>query len=372
MLKEQVDAGKKLVRTDTVQMTIGEISANYEAGELNIHPAFQRLFRWTLQKKSDFVESILIGIPVPPVFAYENSEGLWELVDGLQRISTVLEFMGVLRDLDNPKLKLRSILSSTTYLPSLNGAAWELKPDDPEGTTALEKSLQLMFRRARIDFQVLKSPSDEDTKFELFQRLNRGGVYANEQEVRTCAMVMKNAEFTNALRNITEQRKFKSVFRISEDQERRQVDVEMIVRAAVHTFIDYDEKSDVQDFLDKSIITLMSQEKKEVVVERMSKTIDILFETFGDEALLPKDGAPKDIANRFSLRALEAIFVGVSRNIEKIQRSKNPKEFVTEKVKSFWAQDDVKGMSSPGLTGTQRLKRTIPFGTKWFAPDGSN
>lgn len=372
MLKEEVEAGKKLVRTDTVQMTIGEIASMYEAGELNIHPAFQRLFRWTLQKKSDFVESILVGIPVPPVFAYEGGDGLWELVDGLQRISTLLEFMGVLRSPDDENLRLRSILAKTSYLPGLEGTAWDVRQDDPQGTTALEKSLQLMFRRSRVDFQVLKSPSDEDTKFELFQRLNRGGEYANEQEVRTCVMVMKNAAYTKSLREIADRPQFKAVFRVSEDQERRQIDVEMVVRCAVHTFVDYDDKSDVQDFLDKSIIKIMSSVPVESVTNTLNRTIDVLFKNLGDQALLPKEGAPKDIANRFSLRALEAIFVGAARNLEKIAALASPDEYVLNQVKTFWAQEEVKSMSSPGLTGTQRLKRTIPFGAKWFDPDGHN
>ena len=114
----------------------------------------------------------------------------------LQRISTVLEFMGVLRDPDTGKMK-RSKLLATKYLPSLNGVVWQAKE---VGEETLDRALQLFFRRHRIDFQILKHPSDPKTKFDLFQRLNRGGAYANEQEVRTCSMVLADVDFTNALR----------------------------------------------------------------------------------------------------------------------------------------------------------------------------
>jgi hypothetical protein len=186
----------------------------YANDELNILPDFQRLFRWSDDRKSNFVESILIGIPIPPAFVYENENGTWELIDGLQRISTVLEFMGVLKDPDTGKMR-RSTLLGTKYLPSLNGIVWQAKG---EGEETLDKALQLFFRRHRIDFQILKHPSDPKTKFDLFQRLNRGGAYANEQEVRTCSMVLADVDFTNALRGFAQREDFQKIFRITADQ----------------------------------------------------------------------------------------------------------------------------------------------------------
>ena len=112
----------------------------YSSGELNILPDFQRLFRWTNERKSNFVESILVGIPVPPVFAYENEDGTWELIDGLQRTSTLLEFMGLLKDVETGQL-LRSKLQATKYLASLNNVVWEKEEGDE---VQLDKALQLL------------------------------------------------------------------------------------------------------------------------------------------------------------------------------------------------------------------------------------
>jgi hypothetical protein len=208
MLKDEIDEAKRTVSTDTVQITIGEVANMYANAELNILPDFQRLFRWSDDRKSNFVESILIGIPIPPAFVYENENGTWELIDGLQRISTVLEFMGVLKDPDTRKTR-RSKLLGTKYLPSLNGIVWLAKE---EGEETLDKALQLFFRRHRIDFQILKHPSDPKTKFDLFQRLNRGGAYANEQEVRTCSMVLADVDFTNAYGDSYNARTFSKFF----------------------------------------------------------------------------------------------------------------------------------------------------------------
>ncbi len=163
MLKDEIDEAKRTVSTDTVQITIGEVANMYATAELNILPDFQRLFRWSDDRKSNFVKSILIGIPIPPAFVYENENGTWELIDGLQRISTVLEFMGVLKDPDSGEMR-RSKLLGTKYLPSLDGMVWQAKEQDEE---TLDKALQLFFRRHRIDFQILKHPSDPKTKFDL-------------------------------------------------------------------------------------------------------------------------------------------------------------------------------------------------------------
>ncbi|MFN6036372.1 MAG: DUF262 domain-containing protein, partial [Dolichospermum sp.] len=72
----------------------------YEDKEIVIKPAFQRYFRWDEEQRTRFIESILLGIPIPPIFVAEDGDGVWELVDGLQRISTVLSFFGVLKSED--------------------------------------------------------------------------------------------------------------------------------------------------------------------------------------------------------------------------------------------------------------------------------
>ncbi len=239
MLKGEIDAAKRTVNTDRVQITIGEVSRMYSEEELNILPDFQRLHRWSLEKKSHFVESVLIGIPIPPVFVFETDAGTWELVDGLQRVSTILEFMGLLSDVDNPGEMKRSVLSGTKYLPSLEGVAWTPREPDEK---PLEKAMQLFFRRARLDFEILKHPSDPKTKYDLFQRLNRGGAYANEQEVRTCSMVLADERFTHDLKELIDREDFKGLFGITHEQHQKQRDLEYLVRLIVHTFVEYSTK----------------------------------------------------------------------------------------------------------------------------------
>ena len=361
MLKQQIAKAKRTVSTDSVQITIGEIANMYKSQELNVNPDFQRLFRWPDSKKSHFLESIMIGIPIPPVFAFEKADGTWELIDGLQRISTILEFMGILIDPDTEQCK-RSILTSTKYLPALDGTVWEA---EHEHEIALDKPHQLFFRRHRIDFQILKHPSDSSAKYDLFQRLNRGGTYANEQEVRTCAMVFANQHFTQRLREFVAQENFQRSFRVTRDQRRNQKDLEYVVRLLAHLYEDLPPKKDVQEFLDDAIINVITERDPDEAIENISWTISSLYRIFGDEALMP---AVEAMENRFSLRALEGVAVGIARNRLAIMELNDSDVFIRTKVEEFWQQPEVADMSSTGLRGTTRIQRTVPFGAAWFSP----
>ena len=365
MLRDEIDVAKRTVNTDTVQITIGELANLYAADELHITPDFQRLFRWSDDRKSNFVESILIGIPIPPAFVYEKNDGTWELIDGLQRISTVLEFMGVLKDPDTG-LPKRSQLHKTKYLPSLEGVFWQREKD---GEDALEKSVQLFFRRHRMDVQILKHPSDPKTKFDLFQRLNRGGAYANEQEVRTCSMVLANLEFTQALRKFAQREDFTRLCKITDEDKKTQGDLEYAVRLAVHTYKEFPKGSDVQEFLDQAILEVMDEHKKEDVIDQIGWSISTLFRLFGESALISPENQPNSISRRFSLRALEGIAVGVARNKKAILDLSHSDAFIIKKVQDFWTQPEVKGMSALGLRGSSRLQKSVPFGSTWFNPN---
>ena len=101
-------------------MSIGEIISLYKENEMDIHPEFQRFFRWTIEQKSRLIESILLGIPIPSVFVAQREDGIWDVIDGLQRLSTIFEFVGELRDEKGEKRPALRPLG-TPYLPSLAG-----------------------------------------------------------------------------------------------------------------------------------------------------------------------------------------------------------------------------------------------------------
>ena len=129
-LSDQINEKRKNIRTDGYPISIGEWISMYESEELDIHPEFQRFFRWSEAQKTSLIESILLGIPLPAVFVSQGDDGVWDVIDGLQRLSTIFQFIGILKD-EEKKLIAPLVLQKTKYLPDLAGFKWnnEEEPD---------------------------------------------------------------------------------------------------------------------------------------------------------------------------------------------------------------------------------------------------
>ena len=94
-LQQEIDEKRKDIYTNKYSISIGELLHLYHDGELDVHPEFQRFLRWDDQQKTDLIESILLGIPIPPIFVAQRTDGVWDVIDGLQRLGTILQFVGV-------------------------------------------------------------------------------------------------------------------------------------------------------------------------------------------------------------------------------------------------------------------------------------
>ncbi len=342
----------------------------YRDGELIINPVFQRLFRWDTSQKSRLIESILIGIPLPSIFVYETDSGKWELIDGLQRISTLLEFMGLLLD-SGGALKPASALEATTYLPGLHNAVWiqngTVQDVVEVDQMPIDTSLQLAIRRSRISVEILKRPSDAHTKYDLFQRLNSGGTIANAQELRNCVIVMVNSGVFDQLREMASFSDFTSCLHLTEEQSETQRDIEYLTRFLVYRNIAYDGRLDVEDYIDKGIVSIAERGiLSSETVENFQKTFELLTLALGDDAL--KQYSSGQFRGRVGLTALEIVAVGVSANLDAITKRPDPADFVKTRIIELWAESEVKLFSRPGLRGTQRIRRTLPFGRIWFKP----
>lgn len=138
---------------------------------LNIHPEYQRRLVWDTKKRSKFIESLLMNIPIPPIFLYEYEYSRYEVIDGQQRLSSILDYYG-------NKFKLAGL----EYWSDLNGRSFsELPP-------LLQRGLD----RRRISATVLlvESSSGSNSKADIrkfvFERLNTGGQNLSKQELRNC------------------------------------------------------------------------------------------------------------------------------------------------------------------------------------------
>jgi hypothetical protein len=369
MLNSEIENAQRLVKTDAYQVSIGEVVNMYKDGEFIINPDFQRLFRWEIGQKSKLIESLLLGIPIPPIFVFEREDSKWELIDGLQRISTILEFMGELKDPATNALEPPTALVATKYLPSLDRVVWatsDLVVDVPVGEQSpLVSQQQLAIKRSRLSVEILKRPSDNDTKYDLFQRLNAGGIAANPQELRNCIVIMVNSHYAAFVKAHAESEPFLTVLAVNEDQRDKQRHMEYATRFLVHTYVPYDGKLDVEEFIDNGIVTLATANETQQAGATFSATFNLLNQAYGADSLRRfQSGSP---VGRVGLAAFECIAVGIGRNITNIQEKADPAEYVRQKIVDLWQAPEIQSFFTAGLRGTVRIQRTVPFGAEWFS-----
>ena len=143
-------------------------------GELDISPEYQRLFRWSEGARSRFIESLLLEMPVPPIYVIEEEDGKYLLIDGLQRISSYLHFRGELEapHLDPPvNIGDKLTLVDCDIVSELNGMTFE----------TLSTALKIKLKRAFVRVEVVRKGSDPGFKYHMFKRLNTGGVLLTNQ-----------------------------------------------------------------------------------------------------------------------------------------------------------------------------------------------
>jgi hypothetical protein len=369
LLNEEIANAQRLVKTDAYQLSLGEIVNMYRNGEFVINPDFQRLFRWKIGQKAKLIESLLLGIPIPSIFVFEQENSTWELIDGLQRMSTILEFMGQLINSATGLPEPPTAMVGTKYLPSLDKVVWE--PSElVEGVSvaeqvALPASFQLALRRSRISVEILKRPSDNATKYDLFQRLNAGGTIANAQELRNCIIIMVSAAYGQFVRELASYEPFLTVLAASDDQLEKQRNMEFVTRFLVHTYVSYDGRLDVEEFIDESIVTLATAGETGTAGQTFRSTFDLLNEAYGANAFRRfTDGRP---GGRVGTVAFECIAIGIARNIASILIRSNRIEWVRDRIRQLWGSPDITSFYAAGLRGTSRIQLTIPFGIRWFA-----
>lgn len=322
-LQIELDKARLSVKTDSYPMSIGELVSMYDDGELEIRPEFQRLFRWSLEQKSNFIESVLLGIPIPSIFVSQREDGVWELVDGLQRISTILSFMGKMRD-NNGELCKPLKLNGTKYLPSLQDKVWGDPDNDDENI--INRNIQRIFKREKIDIKIVQRESQNDTKYEIFQRLNTGGSELSAQEVRNALLLMVNPAAQHWIERLAQSTDFIETLPISQKQKDESYYNELVVRYLALRYIEKDNllsrHSDVAPYLDQMVTNIFTDsfdyEKEE---EIFNKTFKYLNNNFGEKAFKKYNQTKQDYTGAISMPIFEVLASGVSLAIERYSQA---------------------------------------------------
>ena len=205
-ITEQLDRQRRKVDFDTYDVHVQQLITMVETRQIDVAPVFQRKFRWDNLRRSELIESVFLGVPVPSLFMATNRDGTWELVDGVQRISTIVQFSGTAEARKQLEIDEPLTITEVRKLSSLNGLSFDQLPD----------SLQLHFKTRPIKVITLSDKSDTIVRFDLFERLNKGGVSLTNQEIRSCVYRGRFAHFIDEL---TDNLDYRRVVRLKSSQE---------------------------------------------------------------------------------------------------------------------------------------------------------
>lgn len=248
--------------------SVFELKRQYDRKRIELSPSYQRESVWSKKQKSELIESILMGIPLPIMYFFQDNKGIKQVVDGKQRLTTLFDF------LDN-----KFSLSELTVMPELKGK----KFDDLDGL------YQGKIEDYKLSINVIKPPTPDRIKFDIFDRVNRGGTRLNNQEMRNA---IYQGEATKLLDRLKDNEDFKNA---TDNSVRSKVmkDRYMILRFIAFylwkekllttkngEFIDY--KSDIDSFLGKTMEFLnftsseMIMDIENIFKKAMSNSYNIL------------------------------------------------------------------------------------------------
>ncbi|RQO33888.1 DUF262 domain-containing protein [Herminiimonas sp. KBW02] len=296
-LQTQLDLERRLVSFDSYDMSVRQIYEMFVEKAISIPPEYQRQFVWGPERESDLIESILLGIPVPSLFMATNADSTWEIVDGVQRLSTIAHFVG-LKDSLLKTINRDSALKivGLEKLNALNDLTYEDLP----------KSVQLMFLNRPIRVTVLNDKSDLNVRFDLFERLNTGGVLLTNQEIRNCIF---RGPFNESLKKLSKSANFSTAVRLKESAQKNGMSEEYVLRYFAylenHNQFGHSVKGFLNDYMKVNADKRLSPAK----IGLFNKTFDLLA------AAYPK-GITRGQASTTSANLYEALAVGTAMAVQ--------------------------------------------------------
>jgi len=369
-LEEIIDKKIGEVRTDTLDLSFGEILSLHSSSpkELIIQPDYQRLFRWGEEKKSRLIESILLGLPIPQIFVVENSDGVLELIDGLQRVCSVIQFIDSSVLLKPDSIDTQENLSSTeevSYLPPLKLQGCELVTDlNNKEFNDLSLSLRLKIKRSSIRTIIIKKQSKATLKYYMFQRLNTGGEKLEAQEIRNCSARMvgdRGIQFYSFLSEKASSDNFKKcISSLSSELKDKKGDEELVLRFfaaknSPNSFI-----SNVTDWLDTYMNKILLEEENfqfETEDENFERVFSFIANSLeGDAFVLYKNDRP---SGGLKPSHYEAISVAVSRVLDKIQNVESVYSKARRQIVTTVQTEDFKKYIGSGANKKSSLNRRI-------------
>lgn len=287
------------IKIDRVQFSIYELKRRFDRGVIKLDPDFQRNYVWKAKQKSELIESVIMGIPLPLIYLAETMDGSLMIVDGRQRLTTFFDYMNDNFALNNLKI-----------LPELNSYKFtDLEKDETKSkyATAIE-DFQLVI-------QIIKYPTPDRVRFDIFDRVNRGGTPLNNQEMRNA---LYQGPATRLLNRLADMESFKAATGYS-IKPTHMKDKYIILRAI--TFWLYNEgelcksngervkyRSDIEEFLGFGMEYLNRLDSSAIdrIANVFCTVMNVCFECLGENAFrIPTEGKTR---RPVSMTLFESLF----------------------------------------------------------------
>lgn len=331
----QLNENRRKVDFDTFDITVKELISMVTDSVINIAPEYQRQFRWTQVGQSTFIESVFLGIPIPSLFMAANPDGTWELIDGVQRLSTLIHFMG--------DRKIRGIINQDNPL-ELNGLE-KLSEFNGKTFEELPKSIQLQFSLKALKVTTISDKSDFNVRFDLFERLNTGGVKLEHQEIRSC---IYRGRFNEKLKELSHNQSFSKLVKFDKSSEKDGTREEFILRFFAFFYSYKDFNHSVVEFLNdymaeasRNFDYLYKEELFNVVFQELCKA-------------LPK-GLTRGKKRVTAANLFEAVTLGAA------LAYKETGEIITTGVEEWITSDELKDLTTGGTNTRRMVKARIEY-----------
>jgi uncharacterized protein with ParB-like and HNH nuclease domain len=226
-------------------LTLSVVKEMWKNGDIII-PDYQRNFVWSIKQASLLIESFLIGLPVPQVFFYVNEQNKNEVIDGQQRIMSVVYFLDGYFGSENIQGR-----KQVFRLQGLDDKSRFAKKTFDDLSESQQRKLKSAVLRA-INIRQLNPQGEATSVYHIFERLNTGGTPLKPQEIRNCVF---RGEFVGILRKLNEDSNWRKILG-KKTFDRHQKDVELVLRifALSHFFDEYEKP--MKEFLSR----IMSEE----------------------------------------------------------------------------------------------------------------
>lgn len=339
---EQLSEERRRVDFDSYDITVQQLVSMVGKKQIDVAPTYQRRFRWDELRQSQLIESLLLGIPVPGLFMATNSDGTWEVVDGVQRLSTLVRFCGDKAATNVLSVKDHLRIDGLEKIDSMNGLVFDELPP----------SVQLQFTLRPIKVTTLNDKSDLKVRFDLFERLNTGGVRLTDQEIRGC---IYRGRFNDFLEEMAANKEFRKVVLLRPSQETDGTREEYVLRFFAFLYNYKSFEHSVIDFLN----TYMADASKSFKYETNEK---IFTETFTALAKAFPDGI-KRRSRLTPVNLYEAVSVGAAITLKE-------KGKLRSAGASKWIQSAELRNLTTGATNSRRMVvDRIDFASKKFGAD---